>query len=172
MAGTCRSNSKNPANPAYHRSTTGPEILRDFAGKRLDVFVSGVGTGGTITGAGQMLRLARPDIKIVVTEPEGAALLSGNEWKPHMIQGWTPDFIPPVLDRKVYDEIVTVTDVEARDAAPRAGPEGRDFLRRRRPAERSRRREGGEEVTRGDGAARHAAGHRRASTCRRSCLRE
>ena len=108
---------ENPANPAYHRSTTGPEILRDFAGKRLDVFVSGIGTGGTITGAGQMLKLARPDIRIVVTEPEGAATLSGNEWKPHMIQGWTPDFIPPVLDRKVYDEIVTVTDIEARDAA-------------------------------------------------------
>lgn len=108
---------ENPANPAYHRSTTGPEILQDFADRRLDVFVSGIGTGGTITGAGQMLKLARPDIKVVVTEPEGAAILSGNEWKPHMIQGWNPDFVPAVLDRKVYDRIVTVTDVEARDAA-------------------------------------------------------
>jgi len=108
---------ENPANPAYHRNTTGPEILRDFAGRRLDVFVSGVGTGGTITGAGQMLKLARPGIQVVVTEPEGAALLSGNEWKPHMIQGWTPDFVPQVLDRGVYDRIVTVTDLEARDAA-------------------------------------------------------
>src|SRR6187401_3140506 len=79
---------ENPANPAYHRNTTGPEILQDFVGKRLDHFVTGWGTGGTLTGAGQMLRLARPDIKVVVTEPEGAALLSGNEWKPHMIQGW------------------------------------------------------------------------------------
>ncbi|HET9274507.1 MAG TPA: cysteine synthase A [Gemmatimonadales bacterium] len=108
---------ENPANPAYHRNTTGPEILRDFAGRRLDVFVSGIGTGGTITGAGQMLKLARPGIQVVVTEPEGAATLSGQEWKPHMIQGWNPDFVPAVLDRSVYDRIVTVTDVEARDAA-------------------------------------------------------
>lgn len=108
---------ENPANPEYHRNTTGPEILRDFAGKRLDVFVSGVGTGGTITGAGEMLKQARPGIRIVVTEPEAAALLSGKDWAPHKIQGWNPDFIPAVLNRKVYDEIVTVSDVEARDAA-------------------------------------------------------
>jgi cysteine synthase A len=108
---------ENPANPAYHRSTTGPEILQDFADRRLDVFVSGIGTGGTITGAGQMLKLARPGIQVVVTEPEGAAILSGKEWKPHMIQGWNPDFVPGVLDTSVYDRIVTVTDVEARDAA-------------------------------------------------------
>jgi cysteine synthase A len=108
---------ENPANPAYHRSTTGPEILQDFADRRLDVFVSGIGTGGTITGAGQMLKLARPGIKVIVTEPEGAAILSGKEWKPHMIQGWNPDFVPAVLDRSVYDRIVTVTDIEARDAA-------------------------------------------------------
>jgi cysteine synthase A len=108
---------ENPSNPEYHRNTTGPEILRDFAGKRLDYFVSGVGTGGTITGAGEMLKLARPEIRIVVTEPAGAALLSGGAWAPHKIQGWTPDFVPAVLNRKVYDEIVTVTDVEARDTA-------------------------------------------------------
>jgi cysteine synthase A len=108
---------ENPSNPEYHRNTTGPEILRDFAGRRLDVFVSGTGTGGTLTGAGQMIKLARPDVRIVVTEPEGAALLSGKPWAPHKIQGWTPDFVPAVLDRSVYDEIVTVTDVEARDAA-------------------------------------------------------
>jgi cysteine synthase A len=108
---------ENPSNPEYHRNTTGPEILRDFASKRLDYFVSGVGTGGTITGAGEMLKLARPEIRIVVTEPAGAALLSGGAWAPHKIQGWTPDFIPAVLNRKVYDEIVTVTDVEARDTA-------------------------------------------------------
>ena len=108
---------ENPANPAYHRSTTGPEILQDFADRRLDVFVSGIGTGGTITGAGQMLKLARPAIEVVVTEPEGAAILTGKEWKPHMIQGWNPDFVPAVMDRTVYDRIVTVTDVEARDAA-------------------------------------------------------
>jgi len=108
---------ENPANPEYHRNTTGPEILRDFASKRLDWWVTGYGTGGTLTGAGEMLKKARPDVKIAVVEPEGAALLSGNEWKPHKIQGWTPDFIPQVLDRDVYDEIVTVGDVEARDTA-------------------------------------------------------
>jgi len=104
---------ENPANPAYHRNTTGPEILRDFAGKRLDYFVAGWGTGGTLTGAGQMLKLARPQIRIVATEPVNAALLSGNEWKPHKIQGWTPDFIPAVLDQTVPDEIVLVSDEES-----------------------------------------------------------
>lgn len=108
---------ENPANPAFHRNTTGPEILRDFAGKRLDYFVSGIGTGGTITGAGEVLKLARPDIKIIVTEPENAALLSGKPFSPHKIQGWTPDFVPAVLNRKVYDEIVTVNEVESRDTA-------------------------------------------------------
>ncbi|HEY7462215.1 MAG TPA: cysteine synthase A [Gemmatimonadota bacterium] len=108
---------ENPANPEYHRNTTGPEILRDFAGKRLDYWVTGYGTGGTLTGAGQMLKAARPDVKIVVTEPAGAALLSGREWQPHKIQGWTPDFIPAVLDREIYDEVLPVTDEEARDAA-------------------------------------------------------
>ncbi|HZI65378.1 MAG TPA: pyridoxal-phosphate dependent enzyme, partial [Thermoanaerobaculia bacterium] len=107
----------NPANPEYHRNTTGPEILRDFAGKRLDYWVTGYGTGGTLTGAGEMLKKARPDIKVIVTEPAGAALLEGKPWAPHKIQGWTPDFIPGVLNRDVYDEVVTVTDIEARDAA-------------------------------------------------------
>lgn len=108
---------ENPANPEYHRNTTGPEILRDFAGKRLDYWVTGYGTGGTLTGAGEMLKKARPDIRIAVVEPEGAALLAGKPWQPHKIQGWTPDFIPQVLDRQVYDELLTVTDVESRDAA-------------------------------------------------------
>jgi cysteine synthase len=104
---------ENPANPAYHRQTTGPEILSDFAGRRLDFFVSGWGTGGTLTGAGEMIRLARPEVRIVATEPAGAALLSGAEFKPHKIQGWTPDFVPKVLNRSVPHEIVTVTDDEA-----------------------------------------------------------
>jgi cysteine synthase A len=108
---------ENPANPAYHRNTTGPEILRDFAGRRLDYFVSGWGTGGTLTGAGQMLRLARPDIRIVACEPASAALLAGKPFAPHKIQGWTPDFIPAVLDRKVAHEIVGVTDAEAIDTS-------------------------------------------------------
>ena len=108
---------ENEANPAYHRQTTGPEILLDFAGKRLDFFVSGWGTGGTLSGVGQMLKLARPEVKIIATEPEGAALLSGKPFAPHKIQGWTPDFIPAVLDRKVADKIVPVADTEAIETA-------------------------------------------------------
>jgi cysteine synthase A len=108
---------QNPANPAWHRNTTGPEILSDFAGKRLDYFVSGWGTGGTITGVGEILKLARPDIKIIATEPTGAALLSGQEWKPHKIQGWNPDFLPEVLNRNIADEIVLVDDVLSRDTS-------------------------------------------------------
>ena len=107
----------NPANPAYHRSTTGPEILRDFAGQRLDYWVSGYGTGGTITGAGEVIKAARPNTRIVATEPAGAALLAGKEWQPHKIQGWTPDFIPSVMNRDVYDDLVPVTDEESRDTA-------------------------------------------------------
>lgn len=104
---------ENPANPAYHRNTTGPEILRDFAGRNLDYFVTGWGTGGTMTGAGQMLKLARPDLKVIAAEPENAALLSGKEWAPHKIQGWVPDFIPAVLDRTVVDQLVLVSDTES-----------------------------------------------------------
>jgi cysteine synthase len=116
---------ENEANPAYHRQTTGPEILSDFAGKRLDFFVSGWGTGGTLTGAGEMIRLARPDVRIVATEPAGAALLSGAEFKPHKIQGWTPDFVPKVLNRSVPHEIIPVTDEESIAAARAlAGKEG------------------------------------------------
>src|ERR1700680_3159368 len=108
---------ENEANPAYHRNTTGPEILGDFAGKRLDFFVTGWGTGGTLTGAGQMIRLARPDVQIIATEPAGAALLSGKPWAPHKIQGWTPDFVPAVLNREVAHRILSVTDVEAIETA-------------------------------------------------------
>jgi cysteine synthase A len=107
----------NLANPAYHRSTTGPEILRDFAGQRLDYWVSGYGTGGTITGAGEVIKAARPNTRIVATEPAGAALLAGNEWQPHKIQGWTPDFIPSVMNQEIYDDLVPVTDEESRDTA-------------------------------------------------------
>jgi len=107
----------NQANPDYHRNTTGPEIIRDFAGRRLDYYVSGWGTGGTITGAGEILKLARPDLRIIATEPAGAAMLSGADWAPHKIQGWTPDLIPSVLDRGVIDEILTVTDEEAIETA-------------------------------------------------------
>jgi cysteine synthase len=108
---------ENEANPAYHRNTTAPEILRDFAGKRLDFFVTGWGTGGTLTGVGEVLRVARPEVQIVATEPAGAALLSGNAWAPHKIQGWTPDFVPAVLKKEVAHRILPVTDVEAIEAA-------------------------------------------------------
>jgi cysteine synthase len=104
---------ENEANPAYHRNSTGPEILLDFVGKRLDYFVTGWGTGGTLTGAGEMLRLARPEVKIIATEPAGASLLSGKPWAPHKIQGWTPDFVPAVLKKEVAHQIVPVTDQEA-----------------------------------------------------------
>ncbi|HEY2346666.1 MAG TPA: cysteine synthase A [Xanthomonadaceae bacterium] len=107
----------NEANPAFHRSTTGPEILQDFAGKRLDWFVTGYGTGGTLTGAGEMLKLARPDLKVCVCEPAVAALLAGKDWAPHKIQGWTPDFVGSVLNREVFDRNVPVEDIVARDTA-------------------------------------------------------
>lgn len=116
---------ENPANPAYHRSTTAAEIVQDFAGKQLDYFVSGWGTGGTLTGVGEVLKLARPDVRIVTTEPAGASLLAGNEWQPHKIQGWTPDFIPAVLNRDVPHENIPIDDVLARDTARRlAAQEG------------------------------------------------
>ena len=104
---------ENPANPEFHRHTTGPEILKDFAGRRLDYWVTGYGTGGTMTGAGEVLKMARPGVTIVATEPAGASLLAGKEWSPHKIQGWTPDFIPDVLNREVFDELVPVGDDES-----------------------------------------------------------
>ena len=104
---------QNPANPEYHANTTGPEILRDFAGERLDFWVTGWGTGGTLTGAGKTLKSARPDLKIIATEPEQAALLSGGDWSPHKIQGWTPDFIPEVLEKDIADQVIPVSDDES-----------------------------------------------------------
>jgi cysteine synthase A len=114
---------ENPANPAYHASTTGPEILSDFAGERLDYWVTGWGTGGTLSGAGKVLKAARPDLKVVAAEPEQASLLAGNDWSPHMIQGWTPDFIPGVLDKEVVDEVMPVNQDESRDNALRLAQE-------------------------------------------------
>lgn len=108
---------ENEANPSYHRNTTAAEILRDFAGKRLDYFVTGWGTGGTLTGVGEVLRVARPEVKVIACEPAGASLLSGKEWQPHKIQGWTPDFVPAVLNRDVASKILPVDDVVARDTS-------------------------------------------------------
>ena len=104
---------ENQANPDYHANTTGPEILSDFAGRRLDYWVTGYGTGGTMSGAGRTLKAARPDLTVVATEPAGATLLAGNEWAPHKIQGWTPDFIPDVLDREIFDELRSIGDDRA-----------------------------------------------------------
>ena len=103
----------NPANPAYHRQTTAAEILRDFAGLRLDHFVTGWGTGGTLTGVGEVLKVARPEVKITAAEPSAAPLLQGKEWAPHKIQGWTPDFVPEVLNRGVADQVLSIADTDA-----------------------------------------------------------
>lgn len=108
---------ENLANPAYHRSTTGPEILRDFADQRLDYFVSGYGTGGTITGVGEVLKLARPDMKVIATEPVEASLLSGKEWSPHKIQGWTPDFVADVMNKDIYDDLIPIDEHQAKKAS-------------------------------------------------------
>lgn len=108
---------ENSANPSFHRMTTASEILSDFAGKKLDYFVSGFGTGGTLTGVGQMLKLARPDTKIVVAEPETAQILGRNEWNVHSIQGWTPDFVPKLLDSSVIDELRTIDENVACETA-------------------------------------------------------
>jgi cysteine synthase A len=119
---------ENLANPEYHRNTTGPEILSDFAGKRLDYWVTGYGTGGTMTGAGEVIKLARPEVTIVATEPAGASLLAGCEWNPHKIQGWTPDFIPDVLNREVYDELIPVSDDRAIELSRRLAAEEGIFV--------------------------------------------
>jgi len=113
----------NPANPAYHRQTTAAEILRDFAGQRLDYFVSGWGTGGTLTGVGEVLKVARPEVKIVGAEPANAPLLEGGQFTPHKIQGWTPDFVPEVLNPKVIDQFVQVPDADAIATARRLAAE-------------------------------------------------
>ncbi|MDB9867442.1 cysteine synthase A [Pseudomonadales bacterium] len=104
---------ENMANPAFHRNTTGAEILLDFARLDLDYFVSGWGTGGTITGAGEIIKAARPDVKIIAAEPEGAQMLAGKPWSPHKIQGWTPDFMPGVMNTNIADTIVGVSDEAA-----------------------------------------------------------
>lgn len=103
---------KNPANPEVHRETTAQEILKQTEG-RLDAFVAGVGTGGTITGVGEVLKKHNSAIKVVAVEPETSAVLSGREPGPHKIQGIGAGFIPDILNRNVIDEIITVTDNDA-----------------------------------------------------------
>merc|ERR1712113_187783 len=132
---------ENDANPEYHAQTTGPEILSDFAGRRLDYWGTGYGTGGTFQGAGKVIKQARPDVKIILSEPKAAALLSSGikqerkevlgkwgapavghpSWTAHPIQGWTPNFIPKVceegLDLKLHDDIILVDGKDAMETA-------------------------------------------------------
>jgi cysteine synthase len=112
----------NPANPEVHRRTTGPEILEALDGG-VDVFVAGVGTGGTITGVGEVLKAANPGTLIVAVEPAGSAVLSGRPPGPHRIQGIGAGFVPPVLNRDVIDEVIPVGDDDAVETAQRAARE-------------------------------------------------
>ncbi|MCH5203081.1 MAG: cysteine synthase A [Oscillospiraceae bacterium] len=102
----------NPANPAIHRATTGPEIYKDTDGQ-VDIFVAGVGTGGTVTGVGEYLKSQNPDIKVVAVEPKSSAVLSTGVAGPHKIQGIGAGFVPDILNTKIYDEIITVENEDA-----------------------------------------------------------
>ncbi|MDH2909276.1 MAG: cysteine synthase A [Candidatus Eremiobacteraeota bacterium] len=113
---------ENPANPEIHRRTTGEEIWRDTDGS-VDAFVAAVGTGGTLTGVGRLLRERKPGVRIVAVEPDASPVLSGGEPGPHKIQGAGTGFIPPILDTGIYDEILRVTDGEAIAMARRAARE-------------------------------------------------
>ncbi len=106
----------NEANPEIHRKTTGPEIVEQM-GEQLDAFIAGIGTGGTITGAGQVLREKYPEIKIYAVEPKDSPILSGGKPGPHKIQGIGANFVPEVLDTDIYDEVITVSTEEAFEAA-------------------------------------------------------
>ena len=110
----------NPANPRAHELTTGPEIWEDTNGA-VDIFVAGVGTGGTLTGVGRYLKSKNPDIRIIAVEPENSAVLSGRSAGPHGLQGIGAGFVPEVLDTSVYDEIITVTDDQAYESGRKSG---------------------------------------------------
>ena len=103
---------ENPANPAVHRRTTGPEIWEDTEGK-VDIFVAGIGTGGTISGVGEYLKSKNPDVKVVAVEPAGSPLLSEGKAGPHGLMGIGANFVPKALNTDIYDEIITVTEEDA-----------------------------------------------------------
>ncbi len=107
---------ENPANPEIHRQTTAEEIWRDTDGQ-VDIFVAGVGTGGTITGVGEVLKARKPDVKIIAVEPDASAVLSGGQKGPHPIQGIGAGFIPAILNTKIYDEIIRVKNEDAFNTA-------------------------------------------------------
>lgn len=113
---------KNPANPEIHRRTTAEEIWRDTDGQ-VDILVAGVGTGGTITGAGEVLKARKPSLQVIAVEPDASPVLSGGEKGPHKIQGIGAGFVPDVLNTKIYDEIIRVTDEDALDTARRMARE-------------------------------------------------
>ncbi len=113
---------ENPANPAIHRSTTAEEIWRDTDGQ-VDIFVSGIGTGGTITGVGEVLKARRPGVQIIAVEPDASAVLSGDAKGPHPIQGIGAGFVPKILNTEIYDEIVRVTADDAFTIARRLATE-------------------------------------------------
>jgi cysteine synthase len=112
----------NPANPDIHRRTTAEEIWRDTNGK-VDILVGGVGTGGTITGVGEVLKIRKPSVKVVAVEPDGSPVLSGGEKGPHLLQGLGAGFIPQVLNTHIYDEIIQVKNQAALDIARRMAKE-------------------------------------------------
>ncbi len=113
---------KNPANPEIHRKTTAEEIWRDTDGK-VDFLVAGVGTGGTITGVGEVIKSRKPSFKVVAVEPDGSPVLSGGQKGPHKLQGLGAGFIPDVLNVKIYDEIIRVKDEDAMEIARRMAKE-------------------------------------------------
>ena len=110
----------NPANPQAHYDTTGPELWRDTDGK-IDIFIAGVGTGGTLSGTGRYLKEQNPAVRVIAVEPSASPLLSGGKAAPHGLQGIGANFIPNNLDRSIYDEVITVTEEEAYAAARRLG---------------------------------------------------
>jgi cysteine synthase len=114
---------KNPANPEVHRQTTGPEIINAMQGLSIDGFVAGIGTGGTITGVGDVLKKLNPQIHIAAIEPADSAVLSGGEPGPHKIQGIGAGFVPDVLDTKIYDEVIRVSNGDSYAATKRLSME-------------------------------------------------